>query len=93
MSSDPSNPTVPGSGRLDQTPLPRLLLDLHRARVTGSLVLRHARIEKRVQLRQGSPVLVESNRSDEGLMSLLEGQGKHLALILKGGRIVANRLS
>lgn len=76
MSSGPSIPAVPDRGRLTETPLPRLLLDLHRARLSGSLVLRQARVEKRIQLREGSPVLVESSLASEGLMSLLLEQGK-----------------
>jgi tetratricopeptide (TPR) repeat protein len=76
MSSGPPIPTVPDRGRLDETPLPRLLLDLHRARLCGSLVLRQARIEKRIQLREGSPVLIESSLASDSLMSLLLEQGK-----------------
>ena len=71
-----SGPSVPDRGRLDETPLPRLLLDLHRARPSGSLVLRQAHVEKRIQLREGSPVLVESSRTSESLISLLLEQGK-----------------
>ena len=56
MSSEPGISAVPERGRLDETPLPRLLLDLQQAKLSGSLVLRRARVEKRIQLRVGSPV-------------------------------------
>ena len=76
MSTAPSTPAIPDRGRLSETPLPRLLLDLQRARWSGSLVLRQAQVEKRIQLREGAPILVESNRSSESLISLLAEQGK-----------------
>ena len=76
MSAAPSTPVIPDRGRLSETPLPRLLLDLQRARLSGSLALRQAQVEKRIQLREGAPVLVESNRSSESLISLLVEQGK-----------------
>ena len=76
MSGAPSTPLIPDRGRLSETPLPRLLLDLQRARLSGSITLRQGRIAKRVQLREGAPVLVESSRADESLISLLLEQGK-----------------
>jgi tetratricopeptide (TPR) repeat protein len=76
MSAAPSTPVIPDRGRLSETPLPRLLLDLQRARLSGSLALRQAQVEKRIQLREGAPVLVESNRASESLISLLVEQGK-----------------
>jgi hypothetical protein len=76
MSDAPSTPAIPDCGRLSETPLPRLLLELQRARATGTLVLRQARTEKRVQLREGTLVLVESNRSSESLIRLLVEWGK-----------------
>ncbi len=76
MSSGPPIPALPEHGRLAETPLPRLLLDLHRARLCGTLVLRQARVEKRIQLRDGSPKLVESSLASESLTSLLLEQGK-----------------
>jgi Flp pilus assembly protein TadD len=76
MSSSPSTPAIPDCGRLGETPLPRLLLDLQRARQSGWLVLRQAPVEKRIQLREGSPVLVESSRASEGLISRLAEEGR-----------------
>jgi curved DNA-binding protein CbpA len=71
-----SVPSIPDHGHLDETPLPRLLLDLQRARLGGTLALRQTRVEKRIQLREGSPVLVESSRASESLSSLLVEAGK-----------------
>jgi Flp pilus assembly protein TadD len=76
MSSGPSTPAIPERGRLADTPLPRLLLDLQRARESGWLLLRQAPVEKRIQLREGSPVLAESSRASEGLISQLAEEGK-----------------
>jgi hypothetical protein len=76
MNSPSSIPAIPDRGHLDETPLPRLLLDLQQARLSGSLVLRRAPVEKRIQLRAGSPVLVESSRASEGLISLLVEEGR-----------------
>jgi tetratricopeptide (TPR) repeat protein len=76
MNADPSIPAIPDRGQLSEMPLPRLLLDLQRARLSGSLTLRQAQIEKSIQLREGAPVLVESNRANESLISLLLEQGK-----------------
>jgi len=76
MSSGSPTPAIPDHGRLEEIPLPRLLLDLQRASLSGSLVLRQGRVEKRIQLNQGSPVLVESSRASEGLISTLIEEGK-----------------
>jgi tetratricopeptide (TPR) repeat protein len=75
MSSGSSTPAIPDRGQLDVIPLPRLLLELHREGLSGSLVLRQGRVEKRIQLHEGSPVLVESNRASEGLISMLVEAG------------------
>jgi tetratricopeptide (TPR) repeat protein len=71
-----SAPSLPDRGCLDEKPLPHLLLELQRGRWSGWLTLRQAQVEKRIQLREGAPVLVESNRSSESLLSLLADQGK-----------------
>ena len=39
-------------------------------------MLRQAPVEKRIQLREGSPVLAESSRASEGLISRLAEEGK-----------------
>lgn len=66
----------PASGPLDTLPLPRLLLDLHRERHDGALVLEREGVRKRVVLHEGAPVVAESNLASETLGALLLDQGK-----------------
>lgn len=54
-------------GTLDVTPLPVLLLSFYRKRLTGSLDLTREAVRKRVWLRDGVPVLAESNLPSESL--------------------------
>ena len=54
-------------GTLDANPLPVLLLSLYRQRQTGHLELSHEAVRKRVWLRDGVPVLAESNLPSESL--------------------------
>lgn len=54
-------------GTLDTNPLPRLLLSLYRKRQTGHLELSREAVRKRVWLRDGVPVLAESNLPSESL--------------------------
>ena len=54
-------------GTLDTTPLPVLLLELYRQRHTGHLELSREAVRKRVWLRDGIPVLAESNLPSESL--------------------------
>jgi tetratricopeptide (TPR) repeat protein len=58
---------VPERGTLDAIPLPLLLLQIYRQRSTGTLVLRRETVEKRVALRDGVPVMAESNLPSESL--------------------------
>ncbi|MEE9607844.1 MAG: DUF4388 domain-containing protein, partial [Myxococcota bacterium] len=58
---------LPESGRLEERPLPRLLLDLQGGHFTGSLRLSRHRVEKEFLFHEGLPVLVESNRESERL--------------------------
>ena len=58
---------VPDRGTLDAYPLPHLLLALYRERRTGTLVLRREGVEKRIALRDGVPVMAESNLPSESL--------------------------
>jgi tetratricopeptide (TPR) repeat protein len=62
-------------GSLAETPLPRLLLELHGAGVSGELRLRSGRVEKRVALARGVPVQVESGLPRESLGALLRERG------------------
>lgn len=54
-------------GRLEKTPLPRLLLELEAARFTGAVRLRRESVEKRIVLREGVPLFAESNLASESL--------------------------
>lgn len=54
-------------GTLDATPLPGLLLALYRRRASGRLDLAREGVTKRVWLRDGVPVLAESNLPSESL--------------------------
>jgi tetratricopeptide (TPR) repeat protein len=54
-------------GRLDEQPLPVLLLSLYRQRANATLRLRRDAVEKRVFLRDGVPVMAESNLPSESL--------------------------
>src|SRR5690606_11261052 len=54
-------------GTLDATPLPALLLSLYRRRASGRLELAREGVTKRVWLRDGVPVLAESNLPSESL--------------------------
>lgn len=66
---------LPETGRLEETSLPRLLLDLHRARFNGTVALQQGRMEKILQFREGFPVFAESNLRSESLASHLMQNG------------------
>jgi tetratricopeptide (TPR) repeat protein len=65
----------PDSGRLADRPLPTLLLDLHRERFDGQLVVTSGRHERRFELDRGAPVFVESNIPSESLCAQLVARG------------------
>jgi tetratricopeptide (TPR) repeat protein len=67
---------IPEQGRLEEKPLPRLLLDLHRARFEGSLELKRERMQKTFLFQEGVPVFAESNLASETLGVQLMDQGK-----------------
>jgi len=67
---------IPEHGRLEETPFPRLLLDLHRARFSGTLTLTRDRVGKRFLLHEGVPVFAESNLASESLGVQLMDSGK-----------------
>jgi hypothetical protein len=67
---------IPEQGRLEEIPLPRLLLDLHRARFEGSLELRRDRLEKTFLFQEGVPVFAESNLASETLGVQLMDSGR-----------------
>jgi tetratricopeptide (TPR) repeat protein len=64
---------IPDSGQLEETPLPRLLLELSAARFDGCLCLRRDRIEKSFRFQRGAPISAESSLASETLgLSLLD---------------------
>ena len=58
---------VAEQGRLDEKPLPQLLLDLHGVGFSGALMLSRERVGKRFLFHQGAPVFAESNLASESL--------------------------
>jgi tetratricopeptide (TPR) repeat protein len=68
--------SLPASGKLSETPLPVLLLELSRTRFTGALSLSRDRTTKRVLWRDGAPILAESNLASETLGVTLLDSGK-----------------
>ena len=68
--------SLPASGKLSETPLPALLLELSSARFTGSLSLSRERTTKRLLWRDGAPILGESNLASETLGVTLLDSGK-----------------
>jgi len=58
---------IPEQGRLEEVPLPRLLMNLHDARFHGALSLTRERVQKRFLFQSGSPVFAESNLASESL--------------------------
>jgi tetratricopeptide (TPR) repeat protein len=67
---------VPEHGRLDEISLPRLLLDLYRARYSGALTLSRDRVGKRFLFQEGVPVFAESNLASESLGVQLMDSGR-----------------
>ncbi len=55
------------SGRFEDLPLPRLLLDLYAERFSGALDVQRQRTTKRITFDEGIPVVAESNLSSESL--------------------------
>ncbi len=67
---------LPQSGRLEETPLASLLIELHDARYSGALSLARERVTKRILFRDGTPILAESNLASETLGVQLLDAGK-----------------
>ncbi len=59
------------SGDLAESPLPDLLYRLHRIGATGVLIVQHEAENRAIQLRNGSPIAVASNRGAEALEDFL----------------------
>lgn len=67
---------IPERGDVQETPLPRLLLDLYRARFDGSVTLTRERAEKTFLFQQGVPIFAESNLASETLGVQLMDAGR-----------------
>ena len=67
--------SVPQRGSLEETPLPRLLLQLYGARFGGALHLARERLEKSFRFQEGLPITAESNRGGETLSQQLVEAG------------------
>jgi tetratricopeptide (TPR) repeat protein len=67
---------IPEHGRLDEMPLPRLLLALAGERFGGAVTLSRERIGKRFLFREGLPIFAESNLASESLGVQLMDTGK-----------------
>ncbi len=58
-------------GELAQVPFARILARLHRSNGTGRLHVQDGSIEKSIFMREGEPILVDSNKKDELLGAFL----------------------
>ncbi len=82
------------AGNLADTPFPKLLYFLHKFRRTGALRVAHEHISKVIYLREGNPIFVTSNLSNESLgrfmvqrgMITLEQYNSSLERMLTTGR-------
>ncbi|MFB6262173.1 MAG: protein kinase [Bradymonadaceae bacterium] len=63
-------------GDLDETPFPRLLGQLHLGSATGRLHVQRNTVEKSIYLRDGEPIMVDSNREEELLGAFLLSKGE-----------------
>jgi CheY-like chemotaxis protein len=67
--------TLGTKGSLSETPFPRLLFYLHKFKRTGALRVMHEQISKVIYLRDGDPVFVTSNLSNESLGRFMVQRG------------------
>ena len=67
---------IPEHGRLDEIPLPRLLLGLQRHQFGGAVTLQRDRVGKRFLFRDGLPIFAESNLASESLGVQLMDAGR-----------------
>jgi DNA-binding response OmpR family regulator/tetratricopeptide (TPR) repeat protein len=67
--------TLRTTGTLADTPFPRLLFYLYKYKRTGALRVAHEQISKVIYLREGNPVFVTSNLSNESLGRFLVQRG------------------
>jgi tetratricopeptide (TPR) repeat protein len=67
---------IPEHGRLDEIPLPRLLLGLQREHFGGAVTISRERVGKRFLFRDGLPIFAESNLASESLGVQLMDAGR-----------------
>jgi len=67
---------IPEHGRLDEVPLPRLLLGLEREHFGGAVTISRDRVGKRFLFRGGLPIFAESNLASESLGVQLMDAGR-----------------
>ncbi|HEY8153498.1 MAG TPA: DUF4388 domain-containing protein, partial [Myxococcota bacterium] len=67
---------IPEHGRLDEIPLPRLLLGLQRQHFGGAVTISRERVGKRFLFREGLPIFAESNLASESLGVQLMDAGR-----------------
>jgi hypothetical protein len=67
---------IPEHGRLDEIPLPRLLLGLQREHFGGAVTISRERVGKRFLFRDGLPIFAESNLASESLGVQLMDTGR-----------------
>jgi hypothetical protein len=70
-----AEPRAERSGRIEETPVPRLLLELAVASFTGELTVQRGRERARIAWLRGMPVGCELEPAGEGLLELLVAQG------------------
>lgn len=68
--------SVPEQGRIQELPLPRILLEIQNARFGGALTLSRDRVGKRFLFQDGAPVFAESNLASESLGVQLMDAGR-----------------
>lgn len=97
---DEARKTLGISGSLMNTPFPKLLFFLHKFKRTGALRVVHEHISKVIYLREGDPVFVTSNLSNESLGRFMVQRGvisveqynSSLEQMLEGGQQQGNVL-
>ena len=71
----PDSPGAERSGRIEETPVPRLLLELAAASYTGELAVARGRDKARIAWLRGMPVSCELEPAGPGLVELLVARG------------------
>jgi tetratricopeptide (TPR) repeat protein len=75
VDTQPETPAAARSGRLEDTPFPRLLLELAAASFTGELAVARGREKARIAWLRGMPVSCDLEPAAAGLVELLVARG------------------